>query len=323
MHVMMSVSDVCLALSTLVSNPKCDRSDLDSALMSNLHKLASSSSEGSHIVLPRVSSQLTTLISSSSPSSEKYVSTCLLLLTCLRDELLCLREGDKHTTNKTSVPRLPSDALSVSQQQTIARTLQFITALGIYPYLQSGVGIPLPLRMKQSHLLGLTGLQYESEAGGDEEKSMNRLVETILTLAKCLDHPNLRSIVLSKHLTDMLASFLQVCHSPTYKDALDMSKKEECIEVLRNLMDRTYQPLIIRELLVLQGQPPRASQKMSKDGSESSSSTKMMSAVVAPKWLRNVCGNYLSERLMRNEGVHAVILAITDIPGRKPSHSIT
>jgi hypothetical protein len=231
------------------------------------------------------------------------------MLTSLRDELLSLRDGDKQQTNQSSVPVLPSDALSIPQQQTVVRTLQFITALGIYPYLQPGVGIPLPLRMKQSRLLGLTGLPLESKTRADEEKSMNRLAETILTLVKCCDHPNLRSIVLARHLSDMLASFMQLCHSPTSVDTLDLGKKTECMEALRNLMDRAYQPLIFRELLALQGQPPKKSQ-ISKDGS----CNKMMSAV-APKWLRNVCGKYLSERLMKEKGVHAVILAITDIPG--------
>lgn len=309
----------------LVSIPQCERAHLDSALMLNLHQLNTFSSEGNSRVLATISSQLPAILTSSMTDREKHVSACLLLITCLRDELLSLREKDEHSSDQQSSLRLQSDALSVSQQQIVAGTLQFITALGIYPYLQSGVGVPLSLRLKESQLLGLTsgtgtGVSCQSEAAKDTEYAMNRLIQTVLVLTKCLDHPGLGSIVLSRHLTDLLASLLQICHSPTYEDVTEMLRRERCVDALGNLMDRTYQPLVIRELLLLQGRPPRSSKKLSREQADGSSSVaKGMPVAVTPKWLRDVCGRYLSERLMRNKGVQAVILALTDIPGRKPT----
>ncbi|XP_033117179.1 transport and Golgi organization protein 6 homolog [Anneissia japonica] len=75
---------------------------------------------------------------------------------------------------------------------------------------------------------------------------------------------------------------------------------------LELLLNKLYQPMVIRELLLLQG----GLSKRVKDRTKAKNPLPP-----APVWLRKVCGKLLSERLMKPNGVHNVLCGILDSTG--------
>ena len=306
-----------------------------------------------------------------------YVKTCLELLKLLKESLIELkREGDgsgeesAHGKRGNDAPRLPADSLSVGDQKTVLTALQFVVILGISPNLLPGVGIPLE---KRSGFASVLNSQCTI-------KSERRLFECVDTLVDCVAQPSLGSLVLSRHLGDILSGLIQICYAPvsaysnanndTYSNIsgstccvlLDESQKsveireavlpipnsnssvqlhpydackvscksveldgglfitsverEKCICNLERILDRVYQPIVIRELLLLQGSRAHASKQSVKDNERSSISgenkktrgrKQSVSSLQTPKWMTNICGQLLSERLMKPNGVKAVL----------------
>uniref|UniRef100_A0A8B9S214 Transport and golgi organization 6 homolog n=1 Tax=Apteryx owenii TaxID=8824 RepID=A0A8B9S214_APTOW len=77
-------------------------------------------------------------------------------------------------------------------------------------------------------------------------------------------------------------------------------ERAQCRETLRQVLDRVYQPLAVQELLILQG------------GSKQDAKPALAQA---PAWLRRLCGQLLSERLLRPNGVQAVVRGIMEGTG--------
>lgn len=318
-----------------------------------------------------------------------YVKTCLELLKLLKESLIELkREGDgsgeeaAHGKRGNDAPRLPADSLSVGDQKTVLTALQFVVILGISPNLLPGVGIPLE---KRSGFASVLNIQCTI-------KSERRLFDCVDTLLDCVAQPSLGSLVLSRHLGDILSGLIQICYAPvsaysnanndTYSNIsgstccevnrhstddtglLDESQKsveirdseavlpipnsnssvqlhpydarkvscksvklngglfitsverEKCICNLERILDRVYQPIVIRELLLIQGSRAHASKQSVKDNERSSISEEnkktggkkqSVSLSQTPKWMTNICGQLLSERLMKPNGVKAVL----------------
>ncbi|KFQ52173.1 Transport and Golgi organization protein 6, partial [Nestor notabilis] len=85
------------------------------------------------------------------------------------------------------------------------------------------------------------------------------------------------------------------------------AERAQCRETLRHILDRVYQPLAVRELLILQGRP--------KQSPPSPGEETKPALVRAPAWLRRLCGQLLSQRLMRPSGVQAVVRGIMEGTG--------
>ena len=103
------------------------------------------------------------------------------------------------------------------------------------------------------------------------------------------------------------------------------------MEMLQNLLEGTYQPLIIRELwklLILQQQPqggeqgPGAKNTGGGGGSVTRSgggkpevvgTGRRRGSKGSMKWLQKVCGQLLSERLLSKNGVEHVISGIMNM----------
>ena len=102
------------------------------------------------------------------------------------------------------------------------------------------------------------------------------------------------------------------------------SERELCAQNLQRILDRVYQPTVIRELLMLQkgpvsvGKRPiknNSERKLSGDNATSTGNQGMkdsVSPLQTPKWMKIVCGQLLSERLMKPNGVKAVLLAFLE-----------
>ncbi|XP_070536633.1 transport and Golgi organization protein 6 homolog [Ptychodera flava] len=199
------------------------------------------------------------------------------------------------------------DILSVRIQKMVESLLQFIVYLGICPNLIPGVGIPLNRRSKFAALIeNRTRYAYDCDS---------QLIYCLKALLSCTKVTSLSVVVLTKHLNDLLASFLQICHAPrkkssssTEQESTSMQSGSEvkmfteedklyCQQELGKLLSKIYQPLLVQELLLLQsGGSPRS-----------------------PRWMKVVCGNILSDILLKPKGVLAIVKGTLQTSADSPS----
>ena len=323
-----------------------------------------------------------------------YVETCLELLKLLKESLIKLKkesEGKKVEPKPgkrgNEAPPLPVDSLGVGDQKTVLTAIQFVVILGICPNLSPGVGLPVERRSGFASLLNIHC----------NAKNERRLFECVDTLVECIAQSSLGSLVLSRHLGDILSGLLQICYAPVsaysnynktnggdstdlsdicgagvsntlashssdktcmsmrkpnsetvikgyssvelhpsdvYKLAeshrneddddcglfITSSEREKCVCNLQRILDRVYQPIVIRELLILQGSPVGTETQAKKDnaGTASVSGEKRRAERPSvlppqtPQWIRSVCGQLLSERLMKPNGVKAVLHGVLE-----------
>ncbi|ETE69155.1 Transmembrane and coiled-coil domain-containing protein 7, partial [Ophiophagus hannah] len=83
-------------------------------------------------------------------------------------------------------------------------------------------------------------------------------------LVEVAEHPELGRLILVHHLGDLLAGLGQLGLCPTRKagagaemQGLTEEERSSCKEALQGLLDKVYQPLVVQELLLLQGGPKR------------------------------------------------------------------
>ncbi|XP_031563618.1 transport and Golgi organization protein 6 homolog [Actinia tenebrosa] len=100
---------------------------------------------------------------------------------------------------------------------------------------------------------------------------------------------------------------------------ISASEREKCLLELERLVERVYQPLIVRELLMIQGgTKPERQQKTTgstRNGVGKISvkrEDKNVTCDERPKWFTNICGQLLSARLMKENGVQAVLRGILE-----------
>ncbi|KAL6107428.1 tango6 [Pungitius sinensis] len=247
-----------------------------------------------------------------------FVQECLLLLLTLSRQLSAELKLFQETASLSAArlrtpemaPPLPPDVLSVAQQQTLSASLQFVVSLGLCPYLAPGVGVSLGRR-------SAFGVMVDKLVrGGMVPAAGCRLFTTTKVLMQLTELSCLATLVFTRHLGDVMAALIQLCYQPCRAERscskeetvhkLSAVESHTCKEALRSLLGKVYQPMIIKELLILQG---GAKQDKSGAGRSFSSGTVSRSA---PIWLKHVCGRLLSERLMQSNGVQAVVRAILE-----------
>ncbi|XP_012515924.1 PREDICTED: transport and Golgi organization protein 6 homolog [Propithecus coquereli] len=238
-----------------------------------------------------------------------FTSQTLLLLLCLKETMIRLaadfHPGKPNPRTPEVAPALSPDALSISQQKTVQSVLQFVVTLGVCPYLMPGVGVPLRFRTEFGAVVqDVVHLNAAPDA-------TRRLYTSCRVLLNVAQHTSLGSLIFCRHFGDIAAGLCQLGFCPTKRKALTPAKEvlteEErtlSAEALRDMLDQVYQPLAVRELLILQGGPP-----------QSCTDAKTQVKCRAPAWLRRLCGQLLSERLMRPSGVQAVVRGILEGAG--------
>lgn len=268
-----------------------------------------------------------------------FTSEAVALVAVLEDILFVLNEQDKAAAAAVAakvasglkvegLPAAPQALLSVSEVKTLHSLLEFVVSLGVFPFLQPGVDAHLARRLKHAASI--------AKAGSLSLDCSNILLyNTCIVIKKCFENEVIGAPIIKRHLSDILAALIQVCYgSSTHLKPTDFVKREsqaskmmpsikspaeiaaagecsvlgqigvgeKCMELLQSLLRDTHQPLVIKELLILQGMGGGVARKVA--GSAVGGS---------PKWLCRTCGELLSERLMTSTGVHHVITAIIDI----------
>ncbi|KAI4901669.1 hypothetical protein NFI96_012847 [Prochilodus magdalenae] len=247
-----------------------------------------------------------------------FVQECLLLLLCLARHLTSLLEAFNrdpcraapNSRTPEAAPPLPPDVLSVAQQKTLGTVLQFLVTLGLCPYLAPGVGVGLERR-------SAFGTAVEGAVRREVAPPCDRrLLVTTTVLMEVAGLSSLATLVFTRHLGDLMAALCQLGYRPHRPEGhgsesskgITVEERKNCKQALQGLLGRVYQPIVIKELLVLQGGPKMTPGSSGKGGKTLSQ---------APPWLRRLCGQLLSERVMQPHGVQAVVRAILEGAGGK------
>ncbi|XP_038169225.1 transport and Golgi organization protein 6 homolog isoform X2 [Arvicola amphibius] len=248
-------------------------------------------------------------LQSSEDITWSFTSQTLLLLLCLKETMTHLvanfSPGTPNPKTPEAAPALSPDTLSVSQQKTVQSVLQFVVTLGVCPYLLPGVGVPLKHRTEFGAVVQDV---VRLEAAPHATRRLYTCCRVLLDLAQ---HASLGSLIFCRHFGDIAAGLCQLGFCPTKRkppapveEVLTEEERVLSRGALRDILDQVYQPLAVRELLILQGGPP-----------QSCPDVKTQLRCQAPAWLRRLCGQLLSERLMRPNGVQAVVRGILEGAG--------
>jgi len=248
-----------------------------------------------------------------------YVRCCVNALINLKFELTNNASMSSQSTTASQKPE--ADMLSIGQQRNVSALVEMVLALGVLPNLLPGVGISLE---KRSVFLQTIIKTIPERAILERYKQLVFSVESLLDLAK---YKQFNTLIVTKHLGDILGCLVQVAHAPLMKpkeeeinksiesdsnievkeDAFVMTQElfdrlskdqERFKSELDKIIDKTYQPLIVKYLLVLQ--------------SNSKSST-----AKCPKWFSKTVSNLLSSRLVLPEGVLHVVRGVMDLGGEE------
>ena len=84
-----------------------------------------------------------------------------------------------------------------------------------------------------------------------------------------------------------------------------------CKTQLDNLLTKTYQPGVVKELLLLQGGPGGGKNVATPKGSSRKNPLPR-----APRWLTRICGQLLCDRIMQPNGVSSLLKAVLDVGGK-------
>ncbi|KAM4046496.1 transport and Golgi organization protein 6 homolog isoform 2-T2 [Anomaloglossus baeobatrachus] len=271
------------------------------------------------ILRERVSNNSTWLnegLQSQLDPSWKFCSQVLLLLLCLKECMIELAKSFQpskpNLRTPEAAPPLSPDTLSIAQQKTVQSALQFVVSMGICPYLLPGIGLPL------QHRSEFGALVCSMVSCDLPPVPARRLYITCMCLLDVSRHCSLGSLFFTQHLGDFMAGLCQLGYCPTKgnrneggKDSMKIlteCERVQCKEAFRRLLDQLYQPLVIRELLILQG-------GLRQGGPHPSGAPVSLQRPPAPTWLRRLTGQLLSERLMRPNGVQAVVRGILEDAG--------
>ncbi|XP_075751697.1 transport and Golgi organization protein 6 homolog isoform X2 [Rhipicephalus microplus] len=262
------------------------------------------------------------------------ISLLMLLKNCIDTASMAKTPSQlQGSSQQCHAPPAPPTCLGALQQKTVQSLLQFVVALGINPNLLPGVGLALERRTVsvvpecstcllpwERHRLLVASVRALLVCIRSPVLSSmvlhHHLVDILAALLQLCYAP-IRKIASDKNnkphysmesspsTYDDLNSSLTKCRAGAPPDDAsliqEMLADRECLFAdLQYLLRNTYQPLIVRELLLLLS-------NATKPKVESVSGAKN-----TPHWLKGVCGQLLTECLLHEGGLAQVILGIFD-----------
>ena len=225
------------------------------------------------------------------------LKTLLSLTQCIQgaeDEECCKQKQN----NDVHLPNI----IGVQDQETICSLLELVMSFGIFPNLLPGVGRPIK------------STNFEIQLS-KSKMHPRKLLLIIYVLVLMMKNKILHSLILSKSSNDIIASLIQLRYCPMkccdvtvtshcccvretseFKGCINCSsicqhEKKWCEIELDYMLTRTYQPFIIKELLILQ----RCS---------------LINKKSSNKWFLKIIGHKLSKCIMQENGVKYVIEGI-------------
>ena len=164
-----------------------------------------------------------------------FVLYCLKTLHLLQESVKSSVEEYKkqgpESVRPSGAPQISPDTLSFEEQKVVLTAVQFVVCLGISPSLDKGVGIPIEARSEFSKLIQASGDVGEVDA----KERQHRLFTCLKVFISCIFTPSLGSVILSRHLADILAGLLQLTHSINTKAS---KTTKEAVEKLRDKESR-------------------------------------------------------------------------------------
>ncbi|XP_075532582.1 transport and golgi organization 6 isoform X1 [Dermacentor variabilis] len=249
----------------------------------------------------------------------------------------------------SSAPPAPPSCLGALQQKTVQSLLQFVVALGVNPNLLPGVGLALEQRTLsgvpecstrllpwQKHrflVASVRALLVCIQSPVLCSMVLHHHLVDVLAALLQLCHAPIRKIAsdennrphssLESHPSTVneLNSSLASCRAGAPAD--DVSLIQEMLEDrrylcadLQYLLENTYQPMVVRELLLLLS---NASKLKFQNGLQNVDSMQKLAAgrqvsgaKNTPRWLTGICGQLLTQSLLRKGGLAQVILGAFD-----------
>ncbi|KAK4474847.1 hypothetical protein MN116_001961 [Schistosoma mekongi] len=250
---------------------------------------------------------------------EAFYLCCLHFLYACND--ICRNNA---TNNSDDVP-----IFSVFQEKQLSTCLQFVVGLGVYPLLDTGVSLPLNMRLENDEKY----ICPRKERDEERIEKLMKIIKCLLCLKESKCFQLQRLISTTSFLGDLIASLFQTAFGmDSYLRSINFSSEKisslliyirESRKILLKLLFQLPRHIAMKELMILQG----------------GLYTNVKGAVLLPKapiWLRKSCGRLLSRLLVhpviikdaninkcedvRNLGVRSLLLASLSLcPGIIPS----
>ncbi|CAG8768773.1 3655_t:CDS:2, partial [Racocetra fulgida] len=203
---------------------------------------------------------------------EKFVEKCLEILGSLETTLINIIDL------KADEPEL----LGIKDMSLIHTMLEIVISWGIYPCLMSGVGIPISRRTRSRQF------QHAEKKLPPQSRYIYlfKLMQSLMKITyssslKLTMFTTVSSIIRARHLTDFYSALLQLAYGPLpTNDKLDVHSENKLVTSSQHA----------KALTMLLGSPLHP----------------------APKWLKNVCGRFLTKILLRPNGVRDVMNFMID-----------
>ena len=187
-------------------------------------------------------------------------------------------------------PRAPKSLLSISDQKMVTGLMQFIVSLGIFPYLSPPLDVLLRMRLSHAKMVekcsnkeissdekacylyktccilvqcfrnSVLGPNLLSQHLSDVLVALLQICyaphEGSLSARRGTDSSNHNQTKMQQHCTPGDVN-VNGSESDSSKESrtvasLSVSEREWCMEALHKLLNKTYQPLVVRELLAIQ-----------------------------------------------------------------------
>lgn len=125
-----------------------------------------------------------------------------------------------------SAPPLPADVLSVAHKKIVTAAFEFLVVFGICPLLLPGVGIQVKHRSELANMI-----KVESDIAEMTRNMQDRRLMTCVTsLLNYLHQPEYHDIILSRHISDILAALIQLVYGKMPKKIV--SNKSDSSQVV-------------------------------------------------------------------------------------------
>ncbi|KAL1915629.1 uncharacterized protein VTP21DRAFT_6388 [Calcarisporiella thermophila] len=222
----------------------------------------------------------------------EFVLECLGFLSKIQDLLVKMVAADEKQAHSDR------DLLGVRDLRVVNTLIEIVVIWGVYPSLLPGVGVPISMRSQSAYAsrdLLIKELDVESSSQRRLLQIMETLSKIILSIHGPVPYTTISSLLLDRYLTDILSGLLQLAHGPVEKQSteteelvqvLSESEHKECLSTLEGILQRVNSFRAMESLMLLLGSS---------------------SVQTPPNWLRSASGRYLSQILLKPDGVYIVL----------------